>query len=113
MTERNPHPGTTGGSKRQKLRVDGVMDSSTIAKLHELIGAPQYAMLYEKTWLYLGKWLNLSGRFTGTKREVRMLQRKLGMTYPNVNGRWFNPETGVYDPKTTAALQRYINEVLT
>lgn len=105
-----PHPGTTGGAKNKKLRVSGIMDPRTIAKFHELIGAPEYGMIYDKTWIYLGKWLGFLSGFNHTKTQVRTFQRRIGMSYPDVTGSWYDEESKTFDPKTVKALQQYLNE---
>ena len=96
---------------RPKVKESGLMTAQTLKALQKHIGAKRSGRFDAGTLEGIGKMIGLGVPFSiKTRRHVRLLQRHLGLNGPQVTGVWYRAIKKSYDPVTTTALQRYLNE---
>lgn len=85
-----------------KIDVDGDIGPKTVSRLQEFVGAAIDGELGSQTWFLIGRWLGIDGLFNpDNKGDVVKLQKKIGMDSRYQDGEW--------GPRTTKALQTYLN----
>ena len=103
--EEDPSP------SKPKVKESGLMTKQTLKALQKHVGVKSSGRFDAETLNGIGKMIGLGVPFSiKNRRHVRLLQRHLDLNGPRVTGVWYRAIKKSYDPVTTTALQRYLNE---
>lgn len=97
-------------AKSAELHVSKTMDTATVKRTQEHIGAEVDGEIGPQFWYLFGLWTGIDGSFDLTnKSHVKKFQKRIGLSDANQDGVWFMPKSKTWGPTTTSALQTELN----